>query len=120
MRLSTLIREGSAIIFALTEYEFLLTGSRHAIIPFSGHKHIIYLFTQNNKPKHRVYRFQLILMKFPNLHIIWTEGKNLALPNLLSRTLNEEHFTNSRDIKVEILEKIKFFLAKTPFGNNIE
>ena len=37
MRLSTLIRECSAIIFALTEYEFVLTGSKHPIILFSDH-----------------------------------------------------------------------------------
>ena len=120
MRLSTLIRECSAIIFALTEYEFLLTGSNHPIILFTDHKPIIYLFTQKNKPNHRVYRFQLILMKFPNLHIIWTEGKNLALPDLLSRTIDGEHFTKTRDITVEIPENIKFFFAKTPFANNLE
>ena len=113
MRLSTLIRECSAIIFLLTEYEFLLTGSNHPIIIFTGHKPIIYLFTQKNKPNHRVYRFQLILMKFPNLHIIWTEGKNLALPDLLSRTIDEEHFTKTGDITVEIPENIKFFFANT-------
>ena len=120
MRLSTLIRECSAIIFALTEYEFLLTGSNHPIILFTDHKPIIYLFTQKNEPNHRVYRFQLILMKFPNLHIIWTEGKNLALPDLLSRTIDEEHFTKTRDITVEIPENIKFFFAKSPFANNLE
>ena len=49
MRLSTLIRESSAIIFALTEFEFLLTGSKHPIILVSDHKPIIYLFTQKNK-----------------------------------------------------------------------
>ena len=32
MRLSTLLRECSALIFALTEYEFLLTGSNHPIV----------------------------------------------------------------------------------------
>ena len=112
MRLSTLIRECSAIIFALTEYEFLLTGSKHPIILFSDHKPIIYLFTQKNKPNHRVYRFQLILMKFPNLHIIWTEGKKLALPDLLSRTINEEKFTKTRDITVGIPKKLNFTLRK--------
>ena len=76
MRLSTLIRECSAIIFALTEYEFLLTGSNHPIVLFTDHKPILYFFTQKNKPNHSVYRFQLISIKFPNLHIIWTEGKN--------------------------------------------
>ena len=59
-------------------------------------------------------------MKFPNLHTIWTEGKNLALPDLLSRTINEEQFTKTRDITVEIPENIKFYFSKTPFGNNIE
>ena len=120
MRLSTLIRECSAIMFALTEFEILLTGSNHPIVLFTDHKPIIYLFTQKNKPNHRVYRFQLILKKFPNLHIIWTEGKNLALPDLLSRTIDEEHFKKTRNITVEIPENIKFFLAKTPFTNNLE
>ena len=59
-------------------------------------------------------------MKFPNLHIIWTEGKNLALPDLLSRTIDEAHFRKTRDITVETPENIKFFLAKTPFTNNLE
>ena len=59
-------------------------------------------------------------MKFPILHIIWTEGKNLALPDLLSRTIDEEHFTKTRDITVEIPENIKFFFVKTPLTNNLE
>ena len=59
-------------------------------------------------------------MKFPNLNIIWTEGKNLALADLLSRTKDEEHFTKTRDITVEIRENIKFFFAITPFANNLE
>ena len=59
-------------------------------------------------------------MKFPNLHIIWTECKNLALPDLLSRTIDEEHFTKSRDTTVEIPDNIKFFFTKTPFANNLE
>ena len=59
-------------------------------------------------------------MKFSNLHIIWTEGKTLALPDLLSRTIDEEHFTKSRHITVEIPENIKFFFAKTTFTNNLE
>ena len=120
MRLPTLIRECSTIVFALTEFEFLLTGSKQPIVLFTDHKLIIYLFAQKNKPNHRVYRFQLILIKFSNLHIIWTEGKNLALPDLLSRTIDEEHFTETRDITMEIPENIKFFFAKTPFANNLE
>ena len=48
MRLSTLIRECSAMTFALTEYEFLLTGSNHPIVLFTDRKPSIYLFTQKN------------------------------------------------------------------------
>ena len=120
IRISTLIRECSAIKFALTEYEFLLTGSNHPIVMFTDHKPIIYLFTQKNKPNHRVYRFQIILMKFPNLQNFWTEGKKLALPDLLSRTVGEENFTKSRDSTVEIPDNIKFFFARTPLANNLE
>ena len=57
MQLSTLIRECSAIVIALTQYEFLVTGSNHPIVLFTDHKPNIYLFTQKNKPNHRVYDF---------------------------------------------------------------
>ena len=50
IRLSTLIKKCSAVIFALTEYKFLRIGS-----------------------KHRLYRLQLIIMKLPNIHTIWTD-----------------------------------------------
>ena len=69
LRLSTLMRACTAIIYTLTEYEFLILGSKHPTVLFTDHKPIIFLFTQKSNPNHRVYRFQLILMKFPNLHI---------------------------------------------------
>ena len=78
---------------------------------YSDHKPILSLFTQKNKPCHRVYKFQLILMKFPNLHIVWTEGKNLSLPDLLIRSLT----TTTQDERslrtVEIRDSIKFFMT---------
>ena len=55
MQLSNLFRECSVIIFSLKAYEFLLTGSEHPNIKFSDQKPIIYLFTQKNKPNHRIY-----------------------------------------------------------------
>ena len=70
LRLSTLMRECTAIIHTLTESEFLLLGSKHPTVLFTDHKPIIFLFTQKSNPNHRVYIFQLILMKFPNLHIV--------------------------------------------------
>ena len=49
-------------------------------------------------------------MKFPNLHIVWTAGKNLALPDTLSRNKPAELIT--RKTTIEKPQNIKFFLAK--------
>ena len=45
LRLSTLMRECTAIIYTLTEYEFLIHGSKHPTVLFTDHKPIIFLFT---------------------------------------------------------------------------
>ena len=110
LRLSTLMRGCRAIIYTLTEYEFLILGSKHPTVLFTDHKPIIFLFTQKSKPNQGVYRFQLILMKFPNLHIVWTAGKILAPPDTLSRNTPPELLT--RKTTVEIPQNIKFYLAK--------
>ena len=49
-------------------------------------------------------------MKFPNLHIVWTAEKNLALPDTLSRNTPSALLT--RKTTVEIPQNIKFYLAK--------
>ena len=104
------MRECTAIIYTLTEYEFLILGSKHPTVLFTDHKPIIFLFTQKSNPNNRVYRFQLNLMKFSNLHIVWKAGKNLALPDTLSRNTPTELLT--RKTNVEIPHNFKFFLAK--------
>ena len=50
-------------------------------------------------------------MKFPNLHIVLTAGKNLALPDSLSRNTPPELLTRKKTTD-EIPQKIKFSLAK--------
>ena len=60
-------------------------------------KPIIFLFTQKSNPNHRVYRFQLILMKFPNLHIVWTAG---TLPDTLSRNTPPELLTLKTTVEI--------------------
>ena len=79
------MRECTAIIYTLTEYEFLILQSKHPTVQFTDHEPIIFLFRQKSNPNHRVYIFQLFLLKFPKLHIVWTAGENLALPEKLSR-----------------------------------
>ena len=110
LRLSTLMTECTAIRYTLTEYEFLIHGLQHPTVLFTDNKPILFLFTQKSNPNHRVYRFQLNLLKFPNLHIVWTAGKNLALPDTLSRNTPSELLT--RKTTVEIPQNDKFYLAK--------
>ena len=55
LRLSTLMKESTYIIYTLTEYEFLIVGSKHPTVLFTDHKPIIFLFTQKSNPNHRVY-----------------------------------------------------------------
>ena len=112
------MRECTAIIYTLTEYEFLILGSKHPTVLFTDHKPIIFPFTQKSNPNHRVYRFQLILMKFPNLHIVWTAGKNLALPDTLSRNTPPELLT--RKTTVEIPKNIKFYFAENETSPRLE
>ena len=118
LRLSTLMRECTAIIFTLTEYEFLILGSKHPKVLFTDQKPIVFIFTQKSNPNHRVYRFQLILMKFPNLLLVWTAGKNLALSDTLSRNTPPELLT--RKTTVEIPQNIKFYLAKDETSPRLE
>ena len=110
LRLSTLMRECTAIIYTLTEYEFLILGSKHPTVLFTDHKPNFF-FTLKSNPNHRVYNFQLILIKFSNLHIVWTAGKNLALPDTLSRNTPPELLT--RKTTVEISQNLNFFSQKT-------
>ena len=45
-------------------------------------------------------------MKLSNLHIVWTAGKNLALPDTISRNKSPELLT--RKTTVEKTQNIKF------------
>ena len=53
-------------------------------------------------------------MNFPTLDLVWTAGKNLALPGTLSRNTPTELLT--RKTTVEIPQNIKFHLAKDEFS----
>ena len=59
LRLSTLMRECTSLIYTLTEYEFSILEFKHPTVLFTDHKPIIFLFTQKSNSNHRVYRFLL-------------------------------------------------------------
>ena len=118
LRLSTLMRECTAIIYTLTEYESLIFGSKHPTVLFTDHKPMIFLFTQKSNSNYRVYRFQLILMKLANLHIKWTARKNLALPDTISRNTPAELL--KRRTTAEIPQNVKIFLAQDERSPRLE
>ena len=93
----------------MSPYEMVLNQKPRKPIMFTANAH---------KNTHRNYRFQLILINFPNLHIIWTAGKNLALPDTLSRNTPPELLT--RTTTVEIPQNIKFYLAKNETSPRLE
>ena len=47
LRLSTLMRECTAIIYTFTEYEFLILGSKHPTVLFTDYKPIIFFLHKN-------------------------------------------------------------------------
>ena len=51
-------------------------------------------------------------MKFPNLHIVWTAGKNFELPDTLSRNTPPDLLTSTR-LNLNKLKKIQVFLVPT-------
>ena len=55
LRLSTIMRECTAIIYTLTEYEFLIIRSKKPTVLITDQKPIIFLFTQKSNPNHRIY-----------------------------------------------------------------
>ena len=96
----------------------MILGSKYPTVLFTDLKSIIFLFKQKSNPNHKVNRFQLISMKFPNLHIVWTAGKNLALPGTLSRNTPPELLT--RKTTVEIPQNLKIYIAKDETSPRLE
>ena len=59
-------------------------------------------------------------MKLPNLHIVWTEGKNFSLPDLLSRSLTTTTLDEHRLRTVERPGSIKFFMTHNQITQPIQ
>ena len=108
-KMSTLHRELCGIISALQTYEHFIIGSRHPIKVFCDHKPLLYLWARKGRLSHRFFRYQVIITQFTNLQIIWTPGKNLAFPDLLSRNVSLKDLNGHQLLHKEIPKDIKFF-----------
>lgn len=108
-KMSTMHRELCGIVSALQIYEHLIIGSRLPIYVYCDHKPILYLWARRGKLSHRFFRYQLIITQFQNLKIIWTPGKNLAFPDILSRNMSLTDIKKHQLKHKRIPKEIKFY-----------
>ena len=94
------------MVSALQTYEHYFIGSPFPIYLYCDHKPILYLWGRKGQLSHRFFKYQVIIIKFHNLKIIWMPGSNIAFPDILSRnvTLSEanrsqhQHKENPNDV----------------------
>ena len=108
-KMSTLHRELCGIKSALQTYENFIIGSPHPIIVFCDHKPLLYLWARKGRLSHRFFQYQVINTQFTILQIIWTPGKNLAFPDLLSRNVSLKDLNGLKLTHKEIPEDIRLF-----------
>ena len=108
-KLSTMHRELCGIVSALKTYEHYIIGSPHTIYVYCDHKPIIYLWARKGNISARFFHFHLIISQFQNLKIIWTPGKNLAFPDILSRNVTITDMKKYQKKHKHIPKDIKFY-----------
>ena len=69
----------------------------------------MYLWGRRGKLSHRFFRYQLVISQFHNLKIIWTEGKNLAFPDILSRNAKIKDLDKFQPKHKKIPKDISFY-----------
>ena len=85
------------LLFALSQNEFIVMGSKFPITIFTYHNPIFFLFTREGNLTPRQNKARMLLTKFSNLQHIHTAGTNITIADMLSRdfpTINNEtcHF----------------------------
>ena len=108
-KMSTMHRELCGIVSALQTHKHLIIGSPAPIYVYCDHNPILYLWERRGKLSHRFFRYQLIITQFQKLKIIWTPGKNLAFPDILSRNLSLKEINKQQLKHKRIPKEIKFF-----------
>ena len=107
--MSITARELCGVISALQTYEHYIIGSPHPVYHPVYHKPLLYLWGRRGKLSHRFLCYQLVISQFQNLKIIWTEGKNLAFPDILSRNVSIKDLDKYQLKHKKIPKDIKFY-----------
>ena len=107
--MSTTARELCGLISALQTYEHYIIGSPHPVYLYTDHKPLLYLWGRRGKLSHRFFCYQLVISQFQNLKLIWTEGKNLAFPDIHSRNFSIKDLDKYQLKHKKIPKDIKFY-----------
>ena len=102
-------RELCGIISAIQTYEFDIIGSPSPIYLFCDHRPILFLWSRRGQLSQRFFKYQVVLTKFQNLKIIYTEGKNIAFPDLLSRQVPQEEAKKFQIEHKTVPKHIRFY-----------
>ena len=107
--MSTTARELCGVISALQTYEHYINGSPFPVYVYTDHKPLMYLWGRQGNLSHRFFRYQLVISQFQNLKIIWTEGKNLAFPDILIRNVKLKDLDKHQLKHKKIPKDISFY-----------
>ena len=110
-KMSPQYRERCGIITVLQIYQFYIIGSLYPLYLFCDHMPIILLWPRRGQLSHKLFKYQVLLTKFQNLKIIYTEGRNLAFPDLLSSQIRQEE---ARKLQIEnktVTKDIRFYTS---------
>ena len=107
-KMSTTARELCGVISALQTYEHYIIGSPQPVYLYTDHKPLLSLWGRRGKLSGD---FSAINLSFQlqNLKIIWTEGKNLAFPDILSRNVSIKDLNKYQLKHKKIPKDIKFY-----------
>ena len=108
-KMCTLHRELCGIVSALQTYEHYIIGSPFPINLYCDQKPIPYLWGRKRQLSHWFFRYQVIITKFQNLKIIWTQGSNLAFPDILSQNVTVADYQKNQLQHKKIPREIEFY-----------
>ena len=111
-KMSTLHRELWGIVSALQTYEHYIIGSPFPIYLFCDHEPILYLLGRKKRLSHRFFRYQVVILNFHNLKILWTPGFNLAFPDIHSRNVTIDEYQHPQRQHKKIPRDKRFFDEK--------
>ena len=107
--MSTLHKELCGIVSALQTCEHYIIGYPFPIYFYCDHKPILYFWGREGQLFQRFFRYQVIVQKFQNLKIFWTQASKLAFPDILSRNVTIDEYQHHQLQHKKLLRDIQFF-----------